>query len=275
MRRLLDILLVFREYILLIFFLLVSLILLASNDTTQIRTIRSFTVASMGYLQEVFGFIPNYFDLRQENAVLREVNLTQAEELSRLREAALENTQLRQLLELKDREPLHYRAANVVGKTSHLLRNTITIDVGEDVGVQVNMPIVSDAGLVGKIIATSRRYAVGQILLNKEFRASAKVQRSHVDGILVWEGGPYVQLKNVAKTLDVKVGDGVVTSEYSSIFPPGIKIGVVTNTTQVPGALFQTVEITPGVDFSRLEVLFVVMQLPDSGRIALDRHTPQ
>jgi rod shape-determining protein MreC len=275
MRRLLDILLQFREYFLLLLLLLICLVLLASNDTTQIRTIRSLTVASVGYLQEVFGFIPNYFELKQENSILRELNLTQGEELSRLREAALENERLRQLLELKERLPLQYRVAKVVGKTLHLLRNTITVDIGEQNGVKVNMPIVSEAGLVGRVVATGGRYAVGQILLNKEFRASAKLQRSRVDGILIWEGGPYVQLKNVAKTLDVKVGDVVVTSEYSSIFPAGIKIGVVSSTSQTPGALFQTVEITPSVDFSRLETVFVVMQLPDSSRLALDLRIPR
>jgi len=275
MRRLLDILLQFREYFLLLLLLLICLVLLASNDTTQIRTIRSLTVASVGYLQEAFGFIPNYFELKQENNILRELNLTQGEELSRLREAALENARLRQLLELKERLPLQYRVANVVGKTLHLLRNTITVDIGEQNGVKVNMPIVSEAGLVGRVVATGGRYAVGQILLNKEFRASAKLQRSRVDGILIWDGGPYVQLKNVAKTLDVKVGDVVVTSEYSSIFPAGIKIGVVSSTSQSPGALFQTVEITPSVDFSRLETVFVVMQLPDSSRLALDQRIPR
>ncbi len=275
MRRLLDILQAFREYFLLMLFILVSLLLLASNDNVQIRTLRSLAVASVGYLEDILGFIPNYFELRQENNTLREVNLAQSEELSRLRAAALENAQLRHLLELKETSPLRYRAANVVGKTLYLLRNTITIDAGEADGVKVNMAIVSEAGLVGRVIATSNHYALGQILLNREFRASAKVQRSRVDGILFWEGGQHVQLKNVAKTLDVKVGDVVVTSEFSSIFPEGIKIGVVSRTSETPGALFQTVEITPSVDFSRLETVFVVMQLADSSRIALDRRTPQ
>jgi len=99
--------------------------------------------------------------------------------------------------------------------------------------------------LVGRVIATSSRYAVGQIMLNKEFRASAKVQRGRVDGIVMWEGGEKVSLRNVAKTLDVKPGDVVITSEYSSIYPPGIKIGVVTATSQEPGALFQNVDIIP------------------------------
>jgi len=275
MRRLLDILRLFQEYFLLAFLVLVSLLLLASNDSPQIKSIRSLTVASVGYLQDILGFLPNYFALKQENRILQEVNLTQAEELSRLREAVLENDQLRKLLDLQQRSPLRYRAANVVGKSLHLLRNTITLDVGQQEGVREDMPIVTDAGLVGEIVTATDHYSVGQVLFNREFRASAKVQRSRVDGILAWEGGQTVQLKNVAKTLDVRMGDLVVTSEYSSIFPPGITIGVVSSTSQIPGALFQTVEITPSVDFTRLETVFVVLHVPDSSRNAITQPTPR
>ena len=137
------------------------------------------------------------------------------------------------------------------------------------------MPIITDAGLVGRVVTASGGYAIGQILLHKDFRASAKVQRGRVDGILVWEGGTTLALKNVAKTLDVQVGDAVITSEYSSLYPAGIKIGVVSKTHQSPGALFQTVEITPGVDFSRLEEVFVVLHQPDTSRIGLEQQFPK
>jgi rod shape-determining protein MreC len=256
-------------------FVVVSIALLASNDTTQIRRIRAVTIASLGYLQDTFGFIPNYFDLRHENRALRELNIALSDEASRLREASLENLRLRRLLGLRDRSPYRYVAANVVGKTLQLLRNTITIDVGTDEGVAVSMPIVTDAGLVGRISAVSARYAVGQIMLNTEFRASAKVQRGRVDGIIAWEGGDRVNLRNVAKTLDVKTGDAVITSEYSSVFPPGIRIGVVADIRQEPSSLFQNIEIVPAVDFARLEEVFVVVALPDSARAALEqKRTP-
>jgi rod shape-determining protein MreC len=236
---------------------------------------RSLTVASMGFLQDTFGFIPNYFDLGQENHILRELNVTLSDEVSRLREAKLENIRLRQLLDLKETSEFQYLSANVVAKNLQLLRNTITIDVGENDGVKINMPIVTAAGLVGKVTATSSAYAIGQILLNKDFRASAKVQRGRVDGILVWEGGIYLSLKNVAKTLDVQVGDAVITSEYSSILPPGIKIGVVSKTLHEPGALFQTVYVVPSVDFFSFEEVFVVTHTPDTSRMTLERRILQ
>jgi rod shape-determining protein MreC len=275
MRRLVDIVLLFKEYLLLILYVLISLLLLSVSDTPQIRTIRSLTLATFGAVETAFGFIPNYFELRSENRILREQNLTLSEELIRLREAKLENTRLRQLLALKERSSFTYVGATVVGKTMNLLQNTITIDVGTNDGLKPNMPIVTDAGLVGRVTSTSSHYALGQILWNKDFRASAKVERGRVDGILQWEGGEFLSLKNVAKTLDVSVGDVVITSEYSTIFPSGIKIGVVSKTSQAPGALFQTIEVTPSVDLARIEQVFVILHSADSLRMALEQKHPK
>lgn len=271
MKRLFDILGLFREYILLATLVLISLFLLAMNDTPQIGAIRSLTVAAVGMIQDTFGFIPDYFDLKEENTILRELNLTLSDEASRLREAKLENIRLRKLLEFKEQSPNRYVSAKVVGKSLQLLRNTITVDAGEDNGVRQSMPIVTDAGLVGKVIATSNRYAVGQILLNIDLRVSARVQRGRVDGIVMWEGGDHLSLKNIAKTLDVQEGDVVITSEHSSMFPPGIRIGVVSKTSQSPGSLFQFVEIQPAVDFSRLEETFILIHAVDSSRLALEQ----
>jgi len=63
----------------------------------------------------------------------------------------------------------------------------------------------------------------------------------------------------------------VITSEYSSAFPPDIRIGVVSDIRQEQGSLFQTIAIEPSVDFSRLEEVFVITSLPDSARVALER----
>ena len=130
MRHLVDIVLLFKEYFLLALYVLVSIILLAQNDSVQVRAIRSITLGTIGAVEEAFGFIPNYFELKDENRVLRERNLTLSEELIRLREAKLENIRLHQLLSLKEKSPFTYIGANVVGKTLNLLQNTITLDVG-------------------------------------------------------------------------------------------------------------------------------------------------
>ena len=273
MRRLYEFVFLFKEYLVVGVLLAVSVTLLALNDDSQIRTIRSVAVVSVGMLQDALGIIPNYFDLRRENQVLRELNLTLADEVNRLREARLENLRLRQLLGLKERGEFGFVAANIIGKNLQLLRNTVTLDAGDRNGLRADMPIVTENGLAGKIVATSGRFAVAQILYNKDIRVSAKIERSRVDGIIRWEGGSALTLQDVAKTLDVQAGDVVITSEYSSFFPPGIRIGVVSSARGAEGSLFQSVEVRPAVDFSRLEEVFVITSMPDSERIALEHRT--
>jgi rod shape-determining protein MreC len=234
-KRLYDIVLLFKEYVVVSFCLLVSILLLALNDTPQIRVLRSYAVVGVGLLQNAVSFLPNYFSLSQENAALRTMNLALADEVSRLREGKL--------------------------------------DAGEQEGVRVSMPIVSESGLVGKIISTSGHYAIGQILLNRDLRVSAKVQRSRVDGVVRWDGGTTLQLREVARTMDVQQGDLVVTSEYSAYYPEGTRIGVVSRAEPIPGSLFLSVEVAPSVDFTRLEEVFVLVHQPDSARIALEHRS--
>jgi rod shape-determining protein MreC len=270
-KRLYDIILLFKEYFLLALYIVISLFLLARNESDQIRAIRAQLLTIVGGMQSVLGFVPNYFTLRDENEVLREQNLTLTDEVSRLREARLENYRLRRLLALKEHPALPYLAARVVGATSQSLRNTITIDRGLKDGVAVNMPVVTADGLAGKISTVSNDYAVAQLLLHKDVRVSARVERSRVNGIIRWTGGRSLSFANVPTSLDVKKGDVIITSEFSSIFPAGIRIGVVSGQHAVPGELFQAIDVTPAVDFNRLEEVFVALRTPDSSRVAIEQ----
>ena len=272
-KRIYDIILLFKEYFLLALYLIVSLFLLAQSDTGQVRAIRTHLLAATGTLQDLFGIVPNYFALREENRVLREQNLTLADEVNRLRESRIENIRLRRLIGLKDRPAFQYLSARVVGAKNEALRNTITINVGENDGVRLNMPVVTDNGLVGKVNSFSDKYAIVQLLLHKDVRVSARVERSRVNGIIRWTGGRTLLLANVPTSFDVQSGDIVITSDFSSIFPSGIRIGVVAGTRSLPGELFKAIDVTPGVDFDRLEEVFVALHTPDSSRVVID-HRP-
>lgn len=269
-RRVYDILLYFREYLLLAFCLLVSLVFMAVDDTPQTRALRTVAVGGVAWMQDAFGFVPEYFGLREENRVLRSMNLSLTEEVSRLREARLENVRLRRLVGLRESSPLAYAAARVVGRSGEQLRSTITLATGEAEGVREGMPIVTDAGLVGRVSSVAGGYAVGQLLANKDVRVSAQVQRSRVNGIVLWAGPAGLQLRNVGKTQDVRPGDLVLTSPFSTMYPSGIRIGVVREVRSSPGDLFLTVDVTPGADLDRLEEVFVVLHPADSTRLRLE-----
>jgi len=274
LKRIYDFILLFKEYAVLSGLLVLSLILMALGDNVQIRHIRSVATVIYGVAQDQISFLPRYFALRSENDMLRQMNIDLADEVSRLRDAGVENIRLRNLLSLKESRHYPLIAGKVVGKNLILLRNTMTLNVGKVDGVQPRMPVVNEGGLVGVVATVSDHYSTVRILLNADFRASAKVQRSRVDGILAWDGGALL-LTNVAKTLDVKIGDSLMTSEYSSTYPPDIRIGVVEEVSQQQGSLFKKVLVTPGVNFVTLEDVFVVAYTPDSERAELEQPTLQ
>jgi len=271
MRTLLSILLAFKEYFLLLLCVVISVILLASNDNRQLHALRAYAIGFLGATSNAVSVIPNIFTLQHENVILRQLNVNLSDEVSRLREARIENTRLRVLLGLREEAPFNLIAADVVGKSLLLMRNTLTLNVGEREGIRPDMPIIAEQGLVGKIIAVGDGYSLAQVLFNKEFRAAAKLQRSRVDGIISWDGGAALQLINVPKTQDVRTSDIVITSEYSNVFPSDITIGIVSRVTQKSGSLFRGITVMPAVDFTTLEQVFIIAQTPDSSRTVLEQ----
>ena len=272
LQRFIDLLFEFKEYVILAGLAVVSLALLPLNDNAQIRYIRSVTSVAFGIVGDELDFIPSYFGLRGENAMLRRLNVELADEAYRLRDAKLANMRMRGLLELREHSPLHLIGASVVGKQLLLQRNTLTIDKGTASGIRERMPVITENGLVGIIIAASPSYAVANILMNTDFRASVKIERSRVDAILTWDGHDLL-LKNIPRTRDVKPGDVVLTSEYSNTFPTNIRVGVVDEVRDLPSGLFKRVTVIPSVDLVRVEELFVVDHQPNGERALLDQRT--
>ncbi len=266
LQRLYDILYVFRAYAILSALIILSLILMMMNDNPQVKQIRALSTVVFGVMQEQLSFVPAYFGLKSENRILRRINVELADEAQRLREAKLENLRLRQLLGLKDQLPYPLISARIINKNLLLFRNTLTLNSGSADGIQQYMPVICDGGLVGLVTSVTKHYSIVNILLNTDFRASAKIQRSRIDGIVAWDGKT-LNLKNVPKTRDIRIGDVVSTSEYSNIFPPNIRIGLVSDVREQAGSLFKSITIAPGVDFVKLEEVFVAVYAPDSERV--------
>ncbi|HLP14754.1 MAG TPA: rod shape-determining protein MreC [Bacteroidota bacterium] len=263
----------FKEYVVFATLVLVSIVLLLLNDNTQVRELRAIAIGTVGSIQQTFSFIPDIANVRWENEKLRRTNIALSAEVNELREARLENIRLRSMIALKETTSYHYTAGKVVAKNLNLLRNTLTLHIGETDGVRTGNPVVTGDGLVGKVIAVSGHYSIVQSMMNIDFRVSGKVQRSRVDGIVGWNGKSLV-LKNVVKSMDVKPGDAIVTSEYSSAYPPGVKIGVVSVVTETPGSLFHTIEITPSVDFVQLEEVFAIDFIADIEKTTIEAKLP-
>jgi rod shape-determining protein MreC len=227
-------------------------------------------VGSIGWIQSLFAWVPNPVALKSENTALRELNLQLSIESSLYRQAMVENATLRNMLDLPAYTDDKLIAADVVGKTTTELRSYATINRGTADGVKEGQAVVTDAGLVGTVIGASPHYAVLQVLLNRDTRISARVYRSNVDGILTWEGEETLSLKDVPRTYDVKVGDIVVTSSYSVLYPANVVIGRVSKVAEESNSLFRRVTIAPSVRFGTLEQVYVIDRLPNPERVALE-----
>lgn len=259
-----------KEYIIFSALIIASLLLIFQNDNIQVRFIRVIAVNVIGTIQDGYSFIPNIFELERENKSLRESNIELSKELSLLKESKLENLRLNSMLEFRQRTNYRVATGKIIGKTLIQTRNNITLNIGEKDSVKFGMPVITDRGLVGKIVAVSANYSIAQILLNKDLKISVKVQRSRVDGILAWDGEGKVRMKNVSKSADVKTGDIIITSEYSNTFPSGIPIGYVTTDNTLDN-LFKNIEVETFVNFETVEEVFVLKSLSDDERRDLEK----
>jgi len=270
MKSILQLLGNLKEYIVYSFIVLISLILIFQNENIQVRFLRVAAVSVIGLVQNTFSVIPNVFQLEKENKSLREINNTLSNEVSQYKEAKLENLRLSQMLAFKERTKYRMVSAKIIGKTLIQARNTITLDIGESDSVKIGMPVITEKGLIGKIVAASYNYSIAQILLNKDLKISSKDQRSRIDGILSWDGEKDLLMKNVSKSADVQLGDPIITSEYSNNFPPGIPIGKVIAVGTLDN-LFKNIQVESFVDFEKLEEVFVVIYLSSDERQQLEK----
>ena len=183
-----------------------------------------------------------------------------------LNEEHLENQRLRELLGFRSQLEHKVIPAEVLAKEPNRRLFSVLINKGFQEGVKRNMPVVNMHGLVGKIVHASAHSAVVQLMIDPSFRASAIDQRSRVAGIIKPGSGFTLHLDNVPLAEDVKAGDFVISSGLGGIFPPGIKIGVVTAVESEEAfskenrsfGIFKMIQVMPSVDFSSLEELFVL-----------------
>lgn len=259
-----------KEYLLLTLLIVVSLVLMFSNDNTQIRFLRAIAVTTVGTFQSGISAIPKVFDLESENKYLREANIKLSNEIANLKESKLENLRLTKLLNFKSNSEISLVSAKIINKTLIQARNTVTINSGRNEGIEIDMPIITDDGLVGRIVSVSDNYALGQIVLNKDMRISVKNQRTRVDGILIYDGAGNLTVGNVLKNSDVNPGDIFITSEYSNLYPPGIPVGTVSETGNLDN-LFKKIKLIPQVNFNLIEEVFVYKYLPSKERADLEK----
>jgi rod shape-determining protein MreC len=205
----------------------------------------------------ILGFsqgVREYFSLRTIN-----------EELSR------ENASLRTQLEKKNQRiqgitdslqinQYEYVSAKVMGNSTNLYKNYITINKGAADGITAGMAAISDAGAVGKVKSVSEHYAVLISLLNVDEQVSSVIKSTHQFGTVRWDGlnMRYSNLLFIPRHAKPVIGDSVVTSGYNAVFPEGILVGIIREVNLKEETPFWDIRVELSQDFGRLAFVQIV-----------------
>jgi rod shape-determining protein MreC len=215
-----------------------------------------------------FNGLTGYDDLEDENAQLK----ARIEELKGLdtqdQDAVRE---LRELMKLQDlgewAMSLPQVSARVVAAPFSNFEQTIELDKGSDDGVRVDLPVVTGAGLVGRVVDVSSKRSLVRLITDPASSVGVRTARTAHAGIATGEGaGRRMSVGFVDPTDDVRVNDLMVTSGLdggSDVYPPSIPVGRVTKAENEPGELQQRVEIRPLAAISQLRFV-KVLQVPES-----------
>jgi rod shape-determining protein MreC len=203
-------------------------------------------------------------DVREENQRLRTEIKRLREEQFKLSGEANENRRLRKLLQLRDQLEGVLLSAQVIGKEVSPFFRVIRIrlDRGERDRVKPGMPVLSADGLVGQIQRTWGRYSDVLLTADKTSAIDVIVQRNGARGILKGTGSNQsytCRLEYLSRQDEVKVDDLIVTSGLGQRFPASIVVGTISKLVKRDFGLYQEAEVTPIVQFSKLEEVLVML----------------
>jgi rod shape-determining protein MreC len=240
---------------------MVSLLLISSNpqQQQQIARVLSFTVFfPLQFYVSQSTRVKNIFS---ENKKLKQELAGQSMEIAQLRQQALESSRLEDLLSLSNMLNYELAAARVVAVEPSAIFRSAVISVGTDKKIQTYMPVITGNGIVGKVIQVMHNHALVQLLTDPSSRTSVLSQRSRETGILQTDNGrEFFVLYRIHS--DVVAGDTIVTSGLGGVYPKGLSVGIVSHVEESHDQLFKRVFITVGVNFNRLEEVFVVRLMP-------------
>lgn len=157
-----------------------------------------------------------------------------------------------------------YYGATVVGNTFILQQNYIILEKGSTHFLKPNMTVVDlDRNLVGLTVSVNEDYTKVMSILNRQTKISAMLKKNKNTGNIEWDGvSPYyVILKNVSKSVKINIGDSVVTSNYSSNYPPNILIGTIAKVIPESSNNFYTFQVKLSTDFTKLNLVYVIENL--------------
>ncbi len=272
MQNLLHFLFKYGYFVLFIFLEIVCFNLIVRYNEAQRQTFLQSSNAVTGWIYSHYQSVKQYFrlsdvahQLAAENADLRK------------QQGTFKTTLLPGSTSLDSNAYQQYelQAARVINNSVTALDNYFTLEGGRDVGFDVGMGVIDEHGVVGILTGVSNNYARGISVLNRACRVSVAIARNHFIGNLYWEGGNPLRAKvgDVPKHADLQIGDRVITSGFSAIFPEGLSVGEVIDFSLNDGSNFYSIDVRLSNDISKLHYVYVVKNLLSTDQLSIERTT--
>jgi len=213
---------------------------------------------SVGSLADLWNRYLLLIRLEEENRSLRKEVALLRDQVVQYREGFAEAQRLKRLLALDGQFSRKTVAARVIDKPPVSVFNTITISKGSVHGLRAGLPVLTDQGVVGRIMETAWHASRVLLLVDGNSNIDALIQGSRTQGILQGYRSTGCRMKYVPKTEQVKAGDIVLSSGLGGTFPKGLILGVVAKVDRGDGGLFQRIDVTPAVDLRDIEEVVVL-----------------
>lgn len=249
-----------EKYYFLILFLLLegfSIWLLVDHNYYQKASFGRLSRSVIGVIDNQISSISNYLQFKQTNIELMLENVALRNEITRLKNR-LENNRLNGTDSIGSIK-FTYSTARVVNNSINKQNNYITLNAGSNEGIQREMGVITKDGIVGVVASVSSNFSTVISLLNTDLKVSAKHRRSGSFGSLYWDGLNYreVILSEIPQHVNLTPGDTIVTSGFSSIFPPDIPLGTIVDFTLKDGS-FYVVKVKLLSDFKRINNVYII-----------------
>lgn len=262
MRNLLEFLAKTNHWFLFIILEAISFVLIFQYNSYQGSVWFSSANAVTGKIYEWNSKIQSFFSLTKINEELTQRNLQLEQQVNVLSDKLATLTGDSLYIRKQFPQLTGYRTipAKVISNSVDKRDNFITIDKGSADGVRKDMGVVSGNGVVGIVYLVSPHYSVLIPVLNSHSSISCMIDKRGYFGYLHWNGG-YVHLAyvdDIPRHAHFKIGDWVVTSGYSSVFPTGIPVGQIRYVFNSPDGLSYRLKIKLSTDFGNLRDVAVI-----------------
>jgi rod shape-determining protein MreC len=190
--------------------------------------------------------------LKYETEVLRR-------KLFDLREVEQENLRLKNLLSFKQKSPFRLVAARVIARSPDSWSSSVTIDRGRYSGIRRGMAVINTMGLLGRVVESSETISKVLLINDPSQGVSSIVQRSRQEGLVNGSLGSNLIMRYLPDDAQIMIGDIIITSELSQVYPKGLLIGKVVNIGKEFSGLSRYAVIKPAADLSSIEEVLVII----------------